>query len=123
MTGAGTKGQQTEGLLCAPVWLSGISLALHAPLPLELGFGRNLPSRGCQTAQGLSDRPWLQAGLCARLISHESLCGQDILEPTWAQSVLESLLLVLKSFSCGEKCLSSAKTLRALEGKICVCEP
>lgn len=123
VTGAGTKGQQTEVLLPPPVWLGDVSLALHPPLPCELGFGGNLPGGGCQTAQGLSSTPWLQEGICARLISHESLCGQDILEPTWAQSVLESLLLVFKSLSCGEKCLPSAKTLRALEGKICVCEP
>lgn len=30
---------------------------------------------------------------------------------------------MFKSFSCGEECLESAKTLRALEGKICACEP
>lgn len=123
VTGAGPKGQHTEVLLCAPEWCGGVSLALHPALLSELGCGINLPSGGCQTAQGLSYRPWLQAGICARLISHESLCGQDILEPTWAQSVLEFSLLVFKSFSCGEKCLPSAKTLRALEGKICVCEP
>lgn len=93
MTGAGTKGQQAEVLL-------------HAPEPCsELGFWIILPSAGCQTAQGLSYSPWLQAGMCARLISHESFCGQDILEPTWAQSVLEFLLLVFKSFSRGKKCL------------------
>lgn len=89
VTGAGTKGQHTEVLFCAPVWPGDVCLALHPPLLFELGFGVNLPSGGCQTAQGPSYGPWLQAGICARLISHESLCGQDILEPTWAQSVLE----------------------------------
>lgn len=96
--------------------LGGVSLALHPPLLPELGFGINPPVR---QLRGSATGP----GISARLISHESLCGQDILEPTWAQSVLEFLLLVLKSFSCGEKCLPSAKTLRALEGTICVCEP
>lgn len=47
---------------------------------------------------------------------------QDILKPTWALSVLEFLLLVFKSLSCGEKCLLSAKTQRALEEKY-LCEP
>lgn len=44
--------------------------------------------------------------------------GQDILKPTWASSILEFLLLVFKSLSCGEKHLLSAKTQRALEEKI-----
>lgn len=58
VTGDGTRGQQIEVLLRAPVWLGDVSPALHPPLLSELGFGVNLPSGGCQTAQELSYRPW-----------------------------------------------------------------
>ena len=115
MAGAGAKGWQIEPLRCACVWFGEVTLALHSPLLREMGFGGNLPSGDVKELWGLSHGPWVWAGISARLISDESFGGQDILKPTWAQSVLEFLLLVFKSLSCGEKRLLSAKTQRALE--------
>lgn len=121
MAGARAKGRQTEQLRCAWVGFGEVPLGPQSPLPREMGFGGNLPSADVEELQGLSPGPGCGQESVQGSLQTKAFDEQDILKSTWALSVLEFLLLVFKSLSCGEKCLLSAKTQRALEEKnLCV---
>lgn len=120
VAGAGAKRWQIELLWCASV--KSLWVCIHgSPVRWDVGetfqversksFGVSTidPRCGQESAQGS--------------FHMKAFGGQDILKPTWAQSIFEILLLVFKSLSCGEKCLPSAKTQRALEEKRSMCEP
>lgn len=117
VAGAGAKRWQIELLWC--VLVKSLWVCIHSSpmrwsvvetfqVEMSESFGVSAidPRGGQESAQGS--------------FHMKAFGGQDILKSTWAQSILEFLLLVFKSLSCGGKCLPSAKTQSPGGKKICV---